>query len=208
MPILANPDYFQKEADGEVEQVLVAVKFVGDNRHYSNNAVVNQGRFPDRMTFIQGQWYVGFVPEETPDYDEGTGIAWFERSGDFEVVFDPEEIAEILLSYNYVDLDPAGPIGDGDTLPGYHAKVADALDLEDEIEAGMTHEEQLREMANLDDDAGPEAQDPVDALVYNHDRGELKELVKEHREDASEFSLRGASMEDMAEFLVETEEGS
>lgn len=206
MSILANPSYFEQEQQGNTEQVLVAVKYTGKQRFYTNAAAWNQGRWPDETSFRQDTWYVGFVPEYVPDGDPGSGLSWFERSSPFEVELEPEGIAEILLDKNYLDLEPGGPIGDGDSVPGFDAKVVDALGLEPPVEAGATHAEQLREMAGVDDAPATEEPDPVEEFVNEYDRNELKEQVKTAREDAEEFSLRGASMEDMAEFLVSKEE--
>lgn len=206
MAILANPQYFEQERQGNIEQALAAIRYTGPDRKYSSNAVANQGRFPDRQTFLNGQWYVAFVPETVPEGDTGTGIAWFERSAEFDVEFDPERIAEILLDRNYLSLEPGGPIGETDTLGDFHGRVAEALGLEDPVEAGATYEEQLKELADVDEAVATDEADPVAELVNNNDRGELKERVKDAREDADEFSLRGVSMEDMAEFLVEKEE--
>lgn len=202
MAILANPQYFEQEHEGNVEQVLVAVRYVGPNRKYSSNAAVNQGRFPNRQAFLNGQWYVAFVPETLPDDDTGTGIAWFERSAEFDVAFEPERIAEVLLERNYVSLAPGGPIGEGDSLPGFDAKVEEGLGLDDEIEAGASYEEQLEELAGVEEAPATEDLSDEERLVQDHDRGELKDRVEDAREDADEFSLRGVSMEDMAEFLV------
>jgi hypothetical protein len=106
----------------------------------------------------------------------------------------------VLLSKNYVDLQAGGPIGDDDVLPGFNDKLADALGLEDEIQAGMTYEEQLAELAGVENT--PAEQPREDELFHAYDRGELKAAVKAVRADADEFSLRGASMEDMAAYLA------
>lgn len=205
MAVLANPQYFELEQDDEAEQVLVAARFVGDARKYSGSAPVNQGRWPDNQIWLEDQWYVAFVPERVPENDSGAGVAWFERAGSFEVEFDPERIAEILVDRNYVDLQPGGPIGDGDTVPGFWGKLEDALGIEDEIEAGESYADQLEALAGVDDSPATAESDPVDAMVNEYGRGDLKDKVKAAREDADEFSLRGASMQDMAEYLVDQE---
>lgn len=207
MAILANPSYFEQEQQGNTEQALVAVKYTGKQRFYTNAAAWNQGRWPAETSFRQDTWYVGFVPEYVPEGDSGSGLTWFERSSPFEVELDPAGIAEILLQKNYLELEPGGPIGDGDSLPGYYQKLEEGLGLVDEIEAGQTHEEQLRELAGVDEaPAVEEDLSDEERLVQELDRDELKDRVKEAREDAEEFSLRGASMEEMAEFLVDKEE--
>lgn len=202
MGILANPQYFEQDRAGNAEQVLVAARYVGRSRMYSGSAPVNQGRWPTRQSWLADQWYVAFVPETVPDNDPGAGVAWFERADDFEVEYDPEQIAAILLDRNYVTLDPAGPIGDGESVPGFDQALRDALGLEDPIDAGQRYDEQLRDLAGIDETGEPEA-DPAEALVQDYGRSELKAAVKAVRADTDEFSLRGKSMADMADYLVE-----
>lgn len=207
MAILANPDHFEREQRGDTNQVLVAVRYVGNSRRYSNRSAATQGLWPDYTSFLADEWYVGFVPEAVPKGGDAAGVAWFERSDVFEVEYDPERIAEILLDRNYVSLEPGGPIGEGETVPGFEAALQEALGIQPPHEAGATYADQLKAMAGVED-APAEADDvtPEERLVNEHDRAELKEMVKEAREDAGEFSLRGASMEDMAAFLVEKRE--
>lgn len=204
MAILANPSYFEQEQQGNTEQVLVAVRYTGKQRFYSNASAWNQGRWPDETSFRQDTWYVGFVPEYVPDGDPGSGLAWFERSSPFEVELSPEGIAAILLEKNYLDLEPGGPIGEGETVPGFDRKLQEALGLQDPVDAGASYTEQLKDLAGVDE-APVEDEDlsREDELVNEYDRGELKAAVKAVREDAEEFSLRGVSMDDMAEFLVD-----
>lgn len=202
MAILASPDHFEQDREGEIEQTLVAVRYVGNRRRYTNRSVASQGLWPEYTSFRKGSWYVAFVPESVPDGVSAAGVAWFERNDNFEVAYDPERIAEILLDQNYVDLQPGGPIGERDALPNFQEKVHDALNLQPQ-HVGGTYEEQLRELADVDEDVGPDDPDPVDELVNAFTRGELSDSVKAVREDSDEFSLRGVTMEEMAEYLVD-----
>lgn len=202
MAIYANPDYFEREQDGHIEQVLVAVRYVGPSRWFSNPSTATQGRWPTGQNFLVDQWYVAFVPESTPDGDPGEGIAWFERSPAFEVEYDPEAIAAVLVDNNLYEEQPGGPIGDGESVPGFPERVRDALGLEDPVTAGASDVEQLKALAGAGD-GGPERPDPVEEFVSEYDRTELKDVVKATREDTDHFNLRGKSMRDMAEFLVE-----
>lgn len=205
MAILANPDHFEMDHDGEIEQELVAVKYVGTDRRYSNRSAATQGLWPDYTSFSRDVWYVAFVPESVPEGVSASGMAWFERNADFEVVYDPERIAGILLDRNYVSLEPAGPIGERDTLPGFWDRLHEALGIEDPAEAGARYEEQLRELAGRDDpDDDVETVATAKDLVDSFTRAELKEGVKAVRVDASEFSLRGTTMDEMADYLVES----
>lgn len=204
MAIYANPSYFEQDERGTIDQVLVAVRYVGPSRRYSNNSTATQGRWPTNQDFLTDLWYVAFVPESTPDGDPGEGIAWFERSPEFEVEYDPEHIAEVLVDRYDGEIEAGGPIGENDRVPDVEGKMRDALDLDDPTSKGGTaYREQLKDLAGVDDEAA--AGDPLseeERLVHDHDRTELKDMVKDARADAEEFNLRGKSMEDMAEFLV------
>lgn len=205
MAIYANPDYWEQDERGHIDHVLTAVKYVGPSRFYSNNSASTQGRWPTRGNFLHGIWYVAMVPESVPEGVSGEGVAWFERNDAFEVEFEPAAIARALIEDNAGELAPGGPIGDGDSLPGFEERVREALGLVDEIEAGTTYDEQLRELAGLTD-APDEAEEATGAeyLVEEYGRDELKAAVKAVRESTDEFSLRGKSMRDMADYLVES----
>jgi hypothetical protein len=87
--------------------------------------------------------------------------------------------------------------------------VFDALGIEDPMEAGPV-EAQLRELAGVDAPAENDAGDDGRAasLVDEYSRGQLKAAVKDLREDTDEFSLQGAGVTDMAEFLAEQDEAA
>lgn len=202
MAIYANPSYWEQDLAGEFNHVLVAVRYTGPSRRYSNNSAATQGRWPTSQDFLQGHWYTAFVPESTPDNDPGEGIAWFERSPDFEVSYDAEQIAEVLVQQYEGEIEAGGPIGDEDTLPEFDERVHEALGLEAPEEAGETYSQQIAELAGVPTEEVQDDLSPEEQLVQDYDREELKEQVKDEREDSGEFSLRGASMQDMAEFLV------
>lgn len=202
--IYANPEYFERDEEGLIDHVLVAVRWVGNSRWYSNNSTHTQGRWPTGQNFLHGSWYVAFVPESVPPGDPGEGIAWFERNEGFEVEYDPARIAEVLLDHGFDGIEAGGPIGDGDTLPGFDEKARNALGIEPVAEAGKTELEQLKELAGMEaSPADAPSQEPDEYLVNEYDRTALKEAVKATREDTDEFSLRGKSMADMAAYLVD-----
>lgn len=203
MSIYANPSYFEREQEGHIEHVLVAVRYTGPSRWYNNNSAASQGKWPTNQNFLQGIWHVAFVPESTPSGMSGEGVAWFERNEHFDVAFDPETIARAIIEDNGGELNVGGPIGEGESVRGFDAKLRESLGLEDPIAAGMPLIDQLYEVAGIDRTEGLDDRGPVELFVDDYDRDELKDLVTDTREDASEFSLRGVSMQDMAEYLVE-----
>jgi len=204
LAINANPEYFETEEKEDFEHELVAIRYVGPNRRYSNSSTVTQGRYPTNQDFVRDSWYVAFVPEATPEADPGEGLAWFERSSAFEVSYEPATIARILVEKYEGEIEAGGPFP-GNDFGGFRPRVYDALGLKSEAEAGATIAEQLAELAGTDVEAEVEDVDPVDLFVEEYDRGELKDLVKETREGTDEFALTGKNMRDMAEFLVEKE---
>jgi hypothetical protein len=201
MTVDANEDYMDREDEGYISLVLVAVRYVGSSANKNDPSSVNQGRYPARRTFRQGTWYFGLVPESTPDGDSSVGVAWFERAGDWEVEYDPIEVASLMLDKNYL---PPNVFGDSPN-PRVRERVIDSLGLEDEVEAGQTYEEQLAELAGVDEEeatVGAELS-RSEELLQEYDRGTLKEAAKEVREDADDFSLQGVSTEEMADYLAE-----
>jgi hypothetical protein len=194
----ANDEFLDLEGEADVTHTLAAIRYTGGGS-YTDPSVNNQGRYPVRQSFASGTWYFSLIPESTPESDPGTGVAWFERSDDFEVEYDPAEIARLMLGKNYL---PTNVFGDSPE-PRVQQRVLDALGLEDEVEAGQTYEEQLAELAGADEDEVVDERSRSEELFNDYDRGELKGAVKQVREDADEFSLQGASTEEMAEFLAE-----
>lgn len=197
--IHANAEWFEKEQDGEISLALAAIEYTGSARRYNNSAVVNQGRWPTETEFTAGNTLVGFVPESTPQGDTGTGLAWFERSSDFDVRLGADEVCEALASYNYIDLTPTA--ADPGAIDGFDQRLQEALGLEDPLEAGVPLEVQVRERAGVDEPT-KEGRSEIQRLIEENDREELKDRVKEKRESTDEFSLSGASMQDMAKFLA------
>ena len=200
MGVHANDEFLNLEGEADVTHTLVAIRYTGGGS-YTDPSVNNQGRYPVRQSFASGTWYFSLIPESTPESDPGTGVAWFERSDDFEVEYDPAEIARLMLGKNYL---PTNVFGDSPE-PRVQQRVLDALGLEDEVKAGQTYEEQLAELAGADGDVTVE-ESREDTLVANYDRGTLKQAVKTVREDSDEFSLRGKSMEEMAGYLAEQDD--
>lgn len=194
----ANDDFLDRAEEEGFDHALVAVRYVGKSPSFADPSAVNQGRYPVRTAFNAGTWYVALIPESTPDADAGTGVAWFERSSEFEVEYGPEKIAEYLLGKNYLPSDVFGDSPDGRVRD----KVIDFLGLEDEVEAGQTYEEQLRELAGVENSPATESVPREEELLGEYDRAELKDATKSARDGPDDFGLRGKSTEDMAQYLA------
>lgn len=203
MAVIALQQNIDQEQAGEIRGLeLVALRYTGTHSSIATRgALASQGKWPGTAPLNQGVWYFALVPDE--------GLAYLENRDDLDLVYadDAEGFAEALLAKNRLPGNVFGRRADLDLQD----RVFDALGIENPMQAGPV-EAQLREIADIDE---PEDEDTdqaddgrVSALVNEYSRGQLKEAVKDIRENADEFSLRGAGVTDMAEFLAEQDEAT
>jgi hypothetical protein len=186
---------------GEIRGLeLIALRYTGDHSSLATRgALASQGKWPGTAPLNNGVWYFALVPDE--------GLAYLENRDDLDLIYadDAEAFAAALLEKNRL---PGNAFGRRANLD-LQDRVFDALGIKDPMEAGPV-EAQLRELAGVDapdeDDAGDDGR--AASLVDKYSRGQLKAAVKELREDTDEFSLQGAGVTDMAEFLTEQDEAA
>lgn len=198
MGVIALKQNLEQEADGEIRGLeLVALRYTGDQSSIATRGTfATQGKWPGTAPLNNGIWYFALVPDE--------GLAYLENRDDLDLVYadDREAFAEALLSKNRL---PDNVFGRGANTR-LRDCVYEALELQDPVDGGRIPN-QLRDIAGVDepaDEEGDQADDGRAAtLAQEYSRSQLKEAVKEVREDADEFSLRGAEVIEMAEFLAE-----
>jgi len=203
MSVIALQQNIDQLESGEIRGLeLIALRYVGEHSSLATRgALATQGKWPGTAPLNNGVWYFALVPDQ--------GLAYLENRDDLDLVYadDAERFAEALLSKNRLPENVFGRRADLDL----QEQVFDALGIEDPMEAGPV-EAQLREIAGVEasDDIDDDDQDDgrVSTLVSEHSRSTLKQAVKEVRDDASEFSLRGADKSDLAEFLAEKDEAA
>jgi len=202
MGVIALQQNFDQLESGDIRGlVLVAVRYVGEHSSLATRgALASQGKWPGTAPLNNGVWYFALVPDE--------GLAYLENRDDLDLVYadDAGAFAEALLSKNRLPQNVFGRRADLDL----QEEVFEALGIEDPMQAGPV-EAQLREIAGIEESAEDDDQADdgrVASLVGDYSRSQLKAAVKEAREDASEFSLRGADKSDLAEFLAEKDESA
>lgn len=197
MGVIALKDNLEQEEDGEIRGLeLIALRYTGDQSSIATRgSLASQGKWPGTAPLNNGVWYFALVPDE--------GLPYLENRDDLDLVYadDREAFAEALLSKNRL---PDNVFGRGADAR-LRDRVYDALNLQDPVDGGRIPD-QLRDIAGVE--ASEEANDQADdgrasTLASEYSRSQLKGAVKEVREDADEFSLRGAEVTEMAEFLAE-----
>ncbi|GGO03528.1 hypothetical protein [Haloarcula pellucida] len=201
MGVIALQENLEREQSGEIRNLeLIALRYTGEYSSIATRGTLaSQGKWPGTAPLNNGVWYFALVPDE--------GLPYLENRDDLDVVYadDRERFAETLLSKNRL---PDNVFGRG-ADPGLRDRVYDALGLEDPVDGGRIPT-QLAEIADVDEDdadATDEDDDRVATLAQEYGRSQLKEAVKSVREDADEFSLRGAGVTEMAEWLAEQDNG-
>ena len=201
MPVLSTREHREREADTPSQgddawnRELVAVRYVGSQSAYRNQAVRNQGGWPGKGNFQNGQWYVALVPEEN--------LGWWESHADFEIGYDDGTIAESFLNENYLPTEVFSNRANG----RLRERVFDHLGLD----AAMDEEgyrEQLRELAGIDEDEDEGSADEQSRraaeIEDNYERSDYKRAIETLREDDDEMALN-ASHEEMVAYLAADE---
>ena len=208
------------EQDGKVKTAVIGVRYTGPKSSVAPSKLRRQGGWPGDTPFQAGPIdpetgdrepgpiQIGINPDWIDDDSvEGGTAAGIEALGDFEVLYEPDVLAEALLERNY--LPPKAFGGEGVSYePPVRKQLFDKLGLEDMgtlPAAAQDYREALADIAGVDD-AG-EAEQPEDKqrtqrYIDEYTRSELSDAVKIVREDTDEISLRGKGQHDLAEYLA------
>lgn len=195
------------EQDGRVKTAVIGVRYVGEDSSAAPGPIRRQGGWPGDTPFQNGRIQIGINPDWIDDDTVSGGtVAGIERRADFEVVYDPAELAAELLERNY--LPPVAFGGEGVSYePEIRTALFEKLGLEDVgtcPAAANDYREQLAAIAGIDDvdpEERPEDKRRMQQYLSEYTREELKEAVREVREDSEQISLRGGKHE-FAEFLA------
>lgn len=199
MGVIATREHIEQEQTGETELTLIGLRYVGASSSLAvGNALNNQGQWPGTTSLNKGIVYFGLVPEE--------GLGYLEARDDLEVLYDEGELAKAMLAKNFLPPNVFGRGADQDL----QERVFDRLGLKPAVEGGPI-EEQLREIAGLDEDdvaaSEDDGSDRISGYVENYSRTELGDAAKHLREDADEFNLQtNRSKHDRAEFIASFDE--
>lgn len=209
------------EQDGKVKTAVIGVRYTGPRTSASPDVLRRQAGWPgdtplqggpiDPVTGERapGPVQIGINPDWVDDDTVSGGtVAGIEAHSDFDVVYDPADLAAALLERNFLPPNAFGSEGSSYEPPVRRA-LFDKLGLEDAgtcPAAAQDYRDQLAEIAGLDDvDDGEQPEDKQRTQRYldEHTRAELKDAVKAVREGSDEISLRGKNKSDFAEWLAQ-----
>jgi len=210
MPISTLPSAQEFEEKGHTEVEFVGFRYTGDESTKTDHDVRNRTGYNGPPKFQRGQVYLALLPTWLdPEHVENSniGVHAVEARNDFDVIYDPERLAEALLERNYL---PPDVFYEGFD-PWMRQHVFDKLELEDVGRIRNKDDEepfrdQLREIAGIErDDEAAVSQQRADEYTGRFSRSDASKIVKLLRQDADEIDLRTAGLTDMAEYLTRFE---
>ena len=205
--ITTDERYRDYEERGTGEFQFVMVTYTGDRSSRVNRDLRERAGFAGSVYLQRDQPVFAILPDwwdsEAIDHNRLT-VSALEGMGDFEVTYDPEEMARVLLEKNYLPPN-AFRAGYDDWV---RDKLFEALGLEergrvDDNDDEEKYREQIRDVAGVESKAEEYVEKTrVEEYDERFTRDQLSALVKSLREDTDEFDLRGAGRTDMLEYLA------
>jgi hypothetical protein len=165
--VYTHPDNHEWEQQGDAELVFVGLRYTGNRSIENTPALKTRGAWQGPTRWNPGQVRFGLVPDwaNADAVEQGRNVANIEAMGNFDVIYDPAEIAEILLDKNYL---PTNVFGQGHDRY-VRRKVFEHMGIEDEgiiyydddtPDAEEPYLAQLRAIAGVDpEDAAEAAED-------------------------------------------------
>lgn len=188
------------EQDDRVETVVAGLRYTGHRSTAPAQRPRDQGGWPGRSVFQGGEpvevndngsvverepgpIQIGVIPDWIDgDTVEGGTLPGLENLSNFEVVYDPADLAAAILETNYL---PPVVFGGPETPPDYAARerVFDALDIPDRLGTAPAAEQDLREAlaetAGIDlDEAEPPDKSREEEYKHEHTRSDLYNAAK------------------------------
>lgn len=207
MPVITLDSAEEFEEKDHADLEFVGFQYTGDRSTKTDHDIRQRAGYNGPPKFQQDQVYFAILPTNLdPDHvaNSNMGVHALEARNDFEVIYDPERLAEALLERNYLPTDVF--------YEGFdrwkRQKVMVKLDLDDEgrvfdKDDETPYREQLRALAGIEGDAGPSvSKQRTDEYVDRWSRADLKAIVKVVRQDSSEINLNTAGLTDLAEYLT------
>lgn len=207
------------ESEEKVDTVVAGLRYTGDASTQPPRRPRDAGGWPGRASFQgadgdgeAGPLQIGVIPDRIDrDYVEGGTLPGLENLPDFEVVYDPAELAEAILKENYL---PPSVFGGPETAPDYpvRERVFDALDLEQSIGTAETTEAEQRIREALAGVAGKDLTDeeaPLDKSRANQyaDEYTRSELYNACDALGLDVKWKDAKKVGMSEMLAEESPG-
>lgn len=220
--IHAETQTIDLEQDDRVETIVVGLRYTGPRSSVSAERPRQQGGWPGRAAFQggpvaetdadggvvardPGPIQIGVVPDTIDEATvEGGTLPGLENLTDFEVLYDPADLAAAILETNYL---PPVVFGGPQTSPDYavRERVFEALDIPDRLGTAPAAEQPLREAlaetAGIDlDEEQPPDKSREEALKADYTRNEL--LSAAGAFEFEDLDKRTASKTELAERLA------
>ncbi|MFC5278644.1 hypothetical protein ACFPM1_07735 [Halorubrum rubrum] len=207
MPISTLPSARDFEEKDHAEVEFVGFRYTGDQSTKTDHDIRQRVGYNGPAKFQAGRVYLALLPTYLdPNHVENNniGVHALESRNDFEVIYDPERLAEALLDRNYL---PPEVFYEGFDR-WKRQKVLEKLDLDDvgrvfEKDDEEPYRNQLREIAGVEsDDEASISTQRSDEYTGRFSRSEASDVVKLLRQDSDEIDLRTAGLTDMADYLT------
>jgi len=210
------------EQDDRVETIVAGLRYTVRRSTVPPRQPRDQGGWPGRANFQggpvaernddgtvverePGPIQIGVIPDWIDgDTVEGGTLPGLENLPDFEVIYDPAELAESILNQNYL---PPVVFGGPETSPDYEARerVFNALDIPDKYGTAPAAEQELREALAETAGMDVEEEEPPDVsrqeeYKTEYTRSDLYHAAKDLGHDVEWAS---ASKTGLAELLAQ-----
>lgn len=224
--IHTHPQFHDLEDEARINTTFVGLRYTGSRSTMPPDRPQQRGAWPGDAVFqgavgdsdgsdgdddpADAPLQLGIVPDtlDEESVDGGT-VAGLEALSDFEVVYDPTELAATILQLNALPV----PVFGGDRkTPDYavRQRVYDRLGLDDRGRQAPEAEDGLREaLADVADIEDPDTDDTIkrqsreDELVEEHPRSTLLSAASELDID-TEGGLTSATKRELAAAMVES----
>ena len=210
--IHTHDQFHDLEQEERLETTFIGLRYIGDRNTMLPRRPRRRGGWPGNAIFQGGDpggpIQFGIVPDVLGDGVEGGDVSGLESLADFEVIYDPAELAAEILAKNSL---PVAAFGGDRKTPDYEVRdvVYRRLGLDDRGRQAPEAEAELRaalaEIAGIDDpatDETAEVQSRADDLVDTHSRPTLMSVAADLDADV-DGRLNAATKRDLADAIVE-----
>jgi len=214
------------EGEDRTETIVVGLRYTGTDAVESPQRPRQSGGWPGRAAFQggtvsktdddgrvrerdPGPIQIGIVPDTIDNESvEGGTLPGLENLPDFEVIYDPAELAAAILEANYL---PPSAFGGNETPPDYaiRERVFEALDIDDALGTAPAAEQQIREALAETAGVDLEEEEPADVsreteYKEQYSRSDLYAACQALELDVE---WRSAGKTEMAEMLAQESPG-
>jgi len=225
--IHAETQTLDLEAEDRVETIVAGLRYIGPDPAKPPGRPRNQGGWPGRSVFQAGPVterdddgtvrerdpgpiQIGVIPDRIDgDTVEGGTLPGLENLPNFEVIYDPDPLAQAILDANYL---PPSVFGGPETPPDYavRERIFTKLGLDDSLGTAPAAERPIREALAEVADIDLAEEEPPDVsrrreLIEDYSRNDLLSAAAAF--DYDDLDLRSAGKTELADRLAQEPPG-